>query len=135
MSPNSPQVENDTGIADYLELVKFLLEPSLETPESLSVDLESLNENQRIWLRVAFADEDKGKVFGRGGRNIQSIRTILQVAAQQRNQSIHLDIYGSSRNTSSSGSRRGSEHSTGNDEQRSVNSKPKPKPSLKSRSE
>lgn len=50
---------------------------------------------KRAWIRIAFDSSDKGKVFGRGGRNIQAIRTVVAAAATAAGQSVHLDIYGS----------------------------------------
>jgi hypothetical protein len=78
---------------DYIGLVEFLLQPFLENPESLSVDCEEINNKQKIWLRVAFDVADKGKVFGRGGRNIQAVRIVLNTAAAIAGQSVHLEIY------------------------------------------
>jgi predicted RNA-binding protein YlqC (UPF0109 family) len=85
---------------DYLQLVKFLVKPLLDSPESLSLDCEVANDQQRVWIRVAFEGEDKGRVFGRGGRNLQAIRTVLSAAAAAAGQSVYLDIY-ESQNTSS----------------------------------
>lgn len=82
---------------DYVGLVKFLLEPFLEESESLSVDCEHLSSSNKVWLRVAFDTTDKGKVFGRGGRNIQAVGTILKAAATNINHSLYLDIYNSDR--------------------------------------
>ncbi len=79
---------------DYAGLVQMLVEPLLESPNALKVDCELANQNQRVWLRVAFEGEEKGRVFGRGGRNIQAIRTILNSAAKIAGQSVYLDIYG-----------------------------------------
>ncbi|MEA5552800.1 KH domain-containing protein [Anabaena cylindrica UHCC 0172] len=80
---------------DYIGLVQFLLQPFLESPESLSVDCEISPTLKRAWIRIAFEATDKGKVFGRGGRNIQAIRTVIAAAAELAGQSVHLDIYGS----------------------------------------
>ena len=80
---------------DYVSLVKFLIQPFLEFPESLSVDCEISRSSKRAWIRIAFDSIDKGKVFGRGGRNIQAIRTVISAAAQAAGQSAYLDIYGS----------------------------------------
>ncbi len=85
--------QNNTS-PDYMELVSFLLEPFLEDPQSLSIHCEQVASTKKLWLRVAFDANDKGKVFGRGGRNIQAIRTVLNTAATNVNQSIYLDIYG-----------------------------------------
>src|SRR5919202_6086657 len=94
---------------DYIGLVRFLIEPFLESPTSLRVDCEKSNANGRVWIRLAFEGADKGRVFGRGGRNIQAIRTVIQAAAQAAGQFVHLDIYdsqgGESRRESASSSK------------------------------
>ena len=94
----------DVTNPNYIGLVRFLLEPFLENSESLHADCEYLPSTNKIWLRVAFDIEDKGKVFGRGGRNIQAIRTILQTAATKVQHSLHLDIFGSDRPSDRDGS-------------------------------
>ena len=81
---------------DYIGLVKFLLEPFIEEAE-LQIDCERVASTNKIWLRVAFDSADKGKVFGRGGRNIQAVGKILQTAAKNANQSLRLDVYNSDR--------------------------------------
>jgi predicted RNA-binding protein YlqC (UPF0109 family) len=113
---------------DYVGLVRFLIEPFLESPTSLRVDCEKSNANERVWIRLAFEGSDKGRVFGRGGRNIQAIRTVIQAVAQAAGQFAHLDIYeepneGTRRETAPSGkfnAKRGSPR-------RSSASKPAPK--------
>ena len=80
---------------DYAALVKFLIQPFLESKESLSVDCETSASTSRVWIRVAFEGEDKGRVFGRGGRNIQNIRTVIAASAELAGHSVYLDIYNS----------------------------------------
>lgn len=89
--PNSTAA---TASPNYVGLVQFLMQPFLESPESLSVDCEISQTLKRVWIRIAFDSNDKGKVFGRGGRNIQAIRTVIAAAAQLSQQSVYLDIYG-----------------------------------------
>jgi uncharacterized protein len=62
----------------------------------MGVDCEYTIDRHRVWIRVAVASDDQGSAFGRGGRNIQAVRTVLQAAAATVGQSIHLDVYGSS---------------------------------------
>ncbi len=94
--PNHSLTANSlTTSPNYVGLVKFLMQPFLETPESLSVDCEISSTLKRAWIRIAFESSDKGKVFGRGGRNIQAIRTVIAAAAELAGQSVYLDIYGS----------------------------------------
>ncbi|MEA5599691.1 KH domain-containing protein [Nostoc sp. UHCC 0252] len=84
-----------TASPNYVDLVRFLVQPFLESPETLSVDCEISQALNRVWVRIAFESTDKGKVFGRGGRNIQAIRTVIAAAAAAAGQSAYLDIYGS----------------------------------------
>jgi len=90
--PDKQSSSADELNPDYVGLVRFLVEPFLESPASLSIDCER-SSKARIWIRLAFEGEDKGRVFGRGGRNIQAIRTVIKAAAQAAGQSVHLDIY------------------------------------------
>ncbi|NEQ36376.1 MAG: KH domain-containing protein [Okeania sp. SIO3I5] len=78
---------------DYAEIVRCLIEPFLESPESLRVDCEVNPRQAKAWIRLAFDEPEKGRVYGRGGRNIQAIRTVLAAVAQAADQSVHLEIY------------------------------------------
>ncbi|MEA5516610.1 KH domain-containing protein [Nodularia sp. UHCC 0506] len=89
------RIESLTASPDYVGLVKFLMQPFLESPETLSIDCEISHTLKRVWIRIAFESKDKGKVFGRGGRNIQAIRTVIAAAAEFAGQSVYLDMYGS----------------------------------------
>ncbi len=80
---------------DYGRLVRFLMQPFLDSPDSLRVDCEISPRTQRVLIRVAFEGEDKGRVFGRGGRNIQAVRTVLQAVAQTVGYSAHIEVFGS----------------------------------------
>ncbi|MGP0128736.1 MAG: KH domain-containing protein [cyanobacterium endosymbiont of Rhopalodia musculus] len=93
LKSNSWSNSSNPTSPDYLGLVGFLVEPLLESPDSLSVDCEKVNKNQRVWIRLAFEGNNKGRIFGRGGRNLQAIRVVLQVAATAAGQSLYLDIY------------------------------------------
>jgi len=81
---------------DYVGLVRFLVQPFLEVPDSLKIDCEISPAKLKVWVRLAFESSDKGRVFGRGGRNIQAIRTVLEAAAKAVGYSAYLDVYGSS---------------------------------------
>ncbi len=78
---------------DYAALVRFLVEPLLEKPDALRTDCETNAKGDRVWVRVAFDAADKGRVFGRGGRTIQAIRTVVQTAALNSSQTVHFDVY------------------------------------------
>lgn len=84
---------------DYSKLVKFLCEPFLDRPESLRLDCEVSKNRGRVLIRLAIEGEDKGRIFGRGGRNIQAIRTVLQAIAKIYNQLAYLEVFGSTSET------------------------------------
>ncbi len=93
--PNTETISaqsNPTSV-DYDGLVRFLIEPLLESPNLLSFDCEQIKTTKRVWIRIAFEDNDKGKIYGRGGRNIQAIKTILRTAAHHAGQTLYLEIY------------------------------------------
>ena len=79
---------------NYIELVRFLVTRFLEFPESLVVDCEVSGARQRVLVRIAFAASDKGRVFGRGGRTLQAIRTVLEAAATLEDKSAYLEVFG-----------------------------------------
>ncbi|NEQ98031.1 MAG: KH domain-containing protein [Cyanothece sp. SIO2G6] len=85
--------DTDVGV-NYVELVRFLVEPFLESPNSLRVSCEMAHKNQRVLIRLAVEGEDKGRIFGRGGRNIQAVRTVLQAVGQSSQQKVHLEVFG-----------------------------------------
>ena len=78
---------------DYIALVKFLVEPMLEQPGSLRIDCEKNSQGDRFLIRVAFDPMDKGRIFGRGGRTIQAIRTLVQTAGQNVSQTVRFDVF------------------------------------------
>jgi len=113
---------------DYAGLVRFLIQPFLESPESLKVDCEISPSRPRIWIRLAFDSSDKGRVFGRGGRNIQAIRTVLEAAAQPFGQAVYLDIFCGD---AVGGRDEASDHDSGDKPQASRPTSPKSAPKLR----
>lgn len=83
---------------DYAGLIRFLVQPFLETPDALRIDCEVLSNGSRVWVRMAFEGTDKGRVFGRGGRNVQAIRSAIEGVAKAAGQTVNLDIHGSGQN-------------------------------------
>ncbi|MEO0770697.1 MAG: KH domain-containing protein [Cyanobacteria bacterium J06649_4] len=82
-------------MADYEALARFLMAPFLDKPEALKFHSESLAGGTKLWLRAAFdEDEDKGRVFGRGGRNIKAIRRALMAAGKLGGMTVNLSVFG-----------------------------------------
>ncbi|MCW6036138.1 KH domain-containing protein [Spirulina subsalsa FACHB-351] len=121
---------------NYDQLVRYLVEPLLDNPESLSLNCELSRGNQKVLIRLAFDPEEQGKVFGRGGRNIEAIRMVLEAAASAVGQSARLEIYGSQNAHSSSSETSGPKRERNNRPPRSPRrSSPVSKPSPRRRSE
>lgn len=92
---------------DYEGLLQFLMTPFLDSPDELKTDVEQLSDKRRVLLRVAFSESDRGRMFGRGGRNIQAIRTVLETTASLYDERVSLDVYGESSHQSRSGNDNG----------------------------
>jgi hypothetical protein len=73
------------------ELVEYVAKSIASSPDDVRVTEEE-GEDGRIILRLEVADEDKGKVIGRQGRVVQSIRVLLRVAAVKRGTRAVLEI-------------------------------------------
>lgn len=101
--PELPENLSSIASPDYARLLRFLVQPFLELPDSLKIDCEVSQSKLKIWVRLAIEGSDKGRVFGRGGRNIQAIRTVLETTARLSGYSAHLDIYGGSSASRSDG--------------------------------
>ncbi|MEO0948546.1 MAG: hypothetical protein AAFY11_10470, partial [Cyanobacteria bacterium J06641_5] len=65
-------------------------------PGSLKVDCETCAGGQKVLVRVAVEESDRGRVFGRGGRNVEAVRMLLKVSAMTVARTAHLEVHGSS---------------------------------------
>lgn len=73
------------------ELVEFVVCSLVDHPDEVSVTESSSGSQVLLELRVA--DSDMGRVIGRKGRVINSIRSLVQVAAaRQGNSRVSLEI-------------------------------------------
>lgn len=126
--PNKTELSDDPSATspDYERLVSFLIKPFLDDPQSLCINSEVNQNKKKIWLRVAFDKSDRGKVFGRGGRNIQAIRTAIKTAAIAHAESVFLDVYSDEPEKSEDFGRRGRSE----DNNRRRKSPPKPAPKI-----
>ena len=62
------------------ELVAFVVQNLVSEPERLEI---SLREGvQGLFIEIRCAPEDVGRIIGRGGRTINSIRTLARAAAE-----------------------------------------------------
>lgn len=113
---------------DYSNVIRFLVGPFLESSDSLRIHCETNPRNGRVLIRLAIEGEDKGKVFGRNGRNIQAVRTTVQAVSQAVNQKVHVEVYGSesARRKSDRPSGGGGRRSSPNPPRRAPHPRPNP---------
>ena len=73
------------------ELLVYLAQQLVDEPEK--VEVESFEEDDgTLVLELSVADDDYGKVIGRGGRTAQALRTIIKAAAVKDNRRVLVDI-------------------------------------------
>jgi hypothetical protein len=81
---------------ELVVLTKTIIKKLVSKEDSISVkDFES-NEDNTIQIEVLVSKEDLGKVIGKNGRTINSIRTIVQASARingNKRVRINVDSY------------------------------------------
>jgi hypothetical protein len=72
------------------ELVEYLVRALVENPGEVQV--EELEENGDVVLEVTVADDDLGRVIGRGGRIANALRTVARAAATKEDCRVIVEI-------------------------------------------
>ena len=72
------------------ELLEFLVRALVEDPEAVIV--EELEEEGDLVYEITVAEEDLGRVIGKGGRVANAIRTIAKAAAVRIDRRVLVDI-------------------------------------------
>jgi predicted RNA-binding protein YlqC (UPF0109 family) len=72
------------------DLVEFLARALVDDPRAVSV--EEFEEDGDIVLEITVAEDDVGRVIGRGGRIANAIRTLAKAAAVREERRVIVDI-------------------------------------------
>jgi predicted RNA-binding protein YlqC (UPF0109 family) len=72
------------------EVVDYLAKALVDQPGEVRVEEE--RHGDRVDIRLLVAEDDRGKVIGRGGRIASSMRQIVKVAAVREDVRVNLDI-------------------------------------------
>jgi hypothetical protein len=72
------------------ELLEFLVKALVEDPEAVKV--EELEEDGDLVYEISVAEDDLGRVIGKGGRVANAIRTIAKAAAVRLDRRVIVDI-------------------------------------------
>jgi uncharacterized protein len=73
------------------DLLEYLARALVDDPDA--VEVEQFEEDDgTIVLELAVAEDDYGKVIGRGGRTAAALRAVLKAAAVKENRRVLVDI-------------------------------------------
>jgi predicted RNA-binding protein YlqC (UPF0109 family) len=73
------------------ELLAYLARALVDEPEAVAVERFD-EEDGTVVLELSVADDDYGKVIGRGGRTAQALRTVVKAAAVKEQRRVLVDI-------------------------------------------
>ncbi len=73
------------------ELLTYLAQGLVNQPDEVSVE-QFEEDDGTVVLELAVAQDDYGKVIGRGGRTAQALRTVVRAAAVGEKRRVVLDI-------------------------------------------
>jgi uncharacterized protein len=73
------------------DLLEFLTRSLVENPEAVQVT-EAEEIDGEVVLEVEVADDDLGRVIGRGGRIANALRSVMKAAAAREDKRVVVDI-------------------------------------------
>ena len=73
------------------ELLEYLVRSLVDEPAQVRVE-EFEEDDGTLVLELSVAEQDYGKVIGRGGRTAQALRTVIKAAAVKDNRRVLIDI-------------------------------------------
>lgn len=73
------------------ELLEYLARALVDDPQAVEVE-EFEEDDGTLVLELSVAEDDYGKVIGRGGRTAQALRTVVKAAAVKDNRRVLVDI-------------------------------------------
>jgi uncharacterized protein len=72
------------------ELLEFLARSLVEEPDAVKVT--EVDEEGDVVLELEVADDDLGRVIGRGGRIANAMRTVIKASATRADKRVIVDI-------------------------------------------
>ncbi|MCL4354323.1 KH domain-containing protein [Patescibacteria group bacterium] len=68
----------------------FILKSLVDNPDK--IDIDEKEENGVITYTISAAEEDMGKVIGKGGKVIKSLRNVMKISAMKENKKIFINL-------------------------------------------
>ena len=73
------------------DLLAYLARAIVDDPDSVSVDSFE-EEDGTIVLELRVAEDDAGKVIGRGGRTVAALRTVVKASSVKEGRRVLVDV-------------------------------------------
>ncbi|HEX2015360.1 MAG TPA: KH domain-containing protein [Solirubrobacteraceae bacterium] len=73
------------------QLLEYLARQLVDEPEAVSVE-QFEEDDGTLVLELEVAEDDYGKVIGRGGRTAHALRTVIKAAAVREDRRVLVDI-------------------------------------------
>ena len=76
--------------SSFAELTEYIVKSLVDDPDQVRV--EEIDDRGSTVVEVSVAEGDMGRVIGKGGVVVNSIRTLLQVSAAKQGKRVSLEI-------------------------------------------
>ena len=78
MPENVPENASENVSEDVKDLLEYLARELVDDPDAVQV--EQVDDERGVLLTLRVAQDDMGKVIGRGGRTARAIRIVMKAA-------------------------------------------------------
>jgi uncharacterized protein len=73
------------------ELLEYLAKALVERPDEVAVE-QFEEDDGTVVLEIHVAEDDVGKIIGRGGRTVSSLRTVMRAVASRQDERVLVDV-------------------------------------------
>jgi hypothetical protein len=77
--------------ADFEAFLKDVLGPLVDHPEALRIEVREAGKKREVLI---YAEQvDRGRIIGKSGRMISSLRTLVQTAGEKQGLLVNLELF------------------------------------------
>ena len=73
------------------DLVEYLARSLVDKPDEVSVETFDEDDGSTVY-ELSVAEDDVGKIIGRGGRTVNALRCVLRACATKQGRRLLLDV-------------------------------------------